>query len=200
MNGITPGANTTVLAGSWDYSGDTFISTGGTYSLGYILNKYNAFIANNLTGTHIVGPVVVGGDAAVSLGGSTTDVDYPHDAPTYTGTYSYTSGTIITLSDVPAYFSPNAMGKEYVLQGAAGNYYDYYFASQFIDFPSAMGILQSEAASFSGQAVEQNGETVALNMGGRYEFTAEQLSAIQNLNFLGRFGMAAIPSYCKGFC
>ena len=188
VTGIIPGADSKVLVGPWDYSSDTFISTGGSYSLGYILNKYNAFIRENYSGTHVVGPIVVGGDAAVSLGGSTTEASYPHNVPDYVGTYSHSSGTVTTLSDIPVYFSKAAEGRAYSLVGAAGEYDDYYFTSWFVDFDAAMSSLQAEAAGFDGEPVEAGSGIVELAMGGKYAFTAAQLSGIASLDLKGTLG------------
>ena len=188
-----------VIAGSWDYTGDTFLSTGGSYSLGHILSNYNVFVENNFTGTHVVGPMIVGGTASASLGGSTTSATYSHNVPDYFGGVGGNT-TITTVSDIPVYLGTGENGKSFVLMDGTGQqYFDYYFTDDFVDFSAAMAALRGEASSFSGVSVnlkntaktdgyEVKDNTVKLDVGGSYEFTAAQLASISVLDIQGNFG------------
>ena len=178
---------------------EAFTSKGGVYSLGYILRKYNVFVENDFTGTHVVGPMVVGGKATASLGGSTTSERYPHDVPDYFGKVGG-GKNITTVSDIPVYLGEEELGNTFTLVNGEGkNYFDYYFTSQFIDFGTAMAALQGEAEGFKGVDVdltskekkdgyEISGSTVKLDVGGLYEFTAKELQNIQVLDIQGDFG------------
>ena len=62
------------------------------YALDYILRHYNVFVSGDYLGTHVVGPMVVGGQTMLhgSLGGVTQDTgDYVHTAPSYLEGYAY---------------------------------------------------------------------------------------------------------------
>lgn len=69
---------------------DTFISNGGQYDLGYILNHYNVFSFNELEGTHIIGPVIVRDTALRTRindqpGGRLVVSDYSQGVSSYIG-------------------------------------------------------------------------------------------------------------------
>lgn len=68
-----------------------FESEGGKYTLEYILSNYNVFTSGDYLGSHVVGPMVVGGEArgdgfggySHALPGETGVRNYPHQAPSY---------------------------------------------------------------------------------------------------------------------
>lgn len=183
-----PNESLEILTGQWKPSSDTLISTGGAYTIEYILKNYNVFVETHFKGTHIVGPVAAE-STEVSLGGLSTGGIYPHLVPDYIGD----GKSVITNNlDMKVYFSKNAM--EGVVGPPVGPYgqvyYDYYFAEQFIDWNAAMAALQAEANGFSGKSVDlslmQNGE-LPLAIGGLYELTAEELSSINYIDIIGDF-------------
>lgn len=94
---------------------DTFESNGGSYTLGYILKNYNIFVSEDYAGTHVVGPVIVGGkfknyqnQYGCSFGGLTapSKLDgFPHKVPSYFGGEAEITGnTLNVFSDVGSYF------------------------------------------------------------------------------------------------
>lgn len=94
---------------------DTFESNGGSYTLGYILKNYNIFVSEDYAGTHVVGPVIVGGkfknyqnQYSCSFGGLTapSKLDgFPHKVPSYFGGEAEITGnTLNVFSDVGSYF------------------------------------------------------------------------------------------------
>ena len=185
------GEDVDLFVGHWQKCSDTFISEGGSYSLGYILSHYNVFIRNNMNGTHLVGPHVIGGTAKVSLGGlsviTETEKYAPHNVPDYIG-IKEGDKTVQTDSNIPVYIGKDEPSTSYSLKGNDGEiYYDYYFTSEFIDFDEAMSTLQSEAASFSGIHLSNTETQLKLDIGGSYEFTAEELSKISHLDLIGDF-------------
>ena len=65
---------------------DTYVKNGGAYELPYILGTFNAFVSGDYYGTHVVGPMIVGGNTQLngSLGGTTQQEGaYRHRAPSY---------------------------------------------------------------------------------------------------------------------
>lgn len=65
---------------------DTYVKNGGAYELPYILGTFNAFVSGDYYGTHVVGPMIVGGNTQLngSLGGMTQQEGaYRHRAPSY---------------------------------------------------------------------------------------------------------------------
>ncbi len=94
---------------------DIFESNGGSYTLGYILKNYNIFVSEDYAGTHVVGPVIVGGkfknyqnQYSCSFGGLTapSKLDgFPHKVPSYFGGEAEITGnTLNVFSDVGSYF------------------------------------------------------------------------------------------------
>lgn len=67
---------------------DTFESTGGHYSVDYILNAFNVFSFDTASGSHIVGPIAAKGDLKNLNGGNLTYSNVHH------GVSSYIKGTL----------------------------------------------------------------------------------------------------------
>lgn len=84
---------------------------GEKYDLFYILANYNVFSFENYDGSHVVGPMIVGGNTKSSgLGGVSHRTDgiteYPHTVPSYfKGNVS--NNTITTSSYVPVFIGQN---------------------------------------------------------------------------------------------
>lgn len=179
-----------ILAGKWDYTRDTFLSTGGRYSIGYILAHYNVFVEEQYTGTHVVGPVIVGGTASASLGGVTTGTPYVHDVPSYVQSMNGSNRQIITGSRVPAYVGTN-MGEFRLVEDLSQNktYDDYYYTDEFIDWSKAMQAVSVEAKSYSGESVSVSGSTLQLPLKGRriFEMSSDQLNHLSEIDFEGDF-------------
>ena len=87
------------------------------YTLDYILQNYNVFCSGDYLGTHVVGPMVVGGQTMIhgSLGGTTQDQgSYVHTVPSYLEGYAYNEDDpsnfprIITAHEgMPIYLGPS---------------------------------------------------------------------------------------------
>ena len=108
---------------NWNYEDE-----GGAYTLDYILNHYNVFISGDYLGSHVVGPMVVGGDArGRGFGGLSTKTEsgeverFPHTVPSYYEGYLHSPDNEgmpnITLdnSNLPVY-----LGK-YNFEGVQGS-------------------------------------------------------------------------------
>ena len=106
---------------SWNYEDE-----GGEYTLDYILNNYNVFISGDYLGSHVVGPMVVGGDArGTGFGGLAHNTDSTkqihHTAPSYFEGYLHKieGNGIVNITtgekDLPVY-----LGK-YNFEGANGS-------------------------------------------------------------------------------
>lgn len=121
----------------------TFGDFGESYDIFNILAKYNAFTFDYYEGTHIVGPVAAGGDVKVSIGGTTTKVEYPHTVPCYIGGNAGNGNTIITTSNMPIFINGNIAGnKKYwtMQESPTSLYYNYYYTNdnyKYIDMAEA---------------------------------------------------------------
>ncbi len=121
----------------------TFGDFGESYDIFNILAKYNAFTFDYYQGTHIVGPVAAGGDVKVSIGGTTTNVEYPHTVPSYIGGNAGGGNTIITTSNMPIFINGNIAGnKRYwtMQESPTSLYYNYYYTNdnyKYIDMVDA---------------------------------------------------------------
>lgn len=121
----------------------TFGDFGESYDIFNILAKYNAFTFDYYQGTHIVGPVAAGGDVKVSIGGTTTNVEYPHTVPSYIGGNAGGGNTIITTSNMPIFINGNIAGnKRYwtMQESNTSLYYNYYYTNdnyKYIDMVDA---------------------------------------------------------------
>lgn len=120
---------------------------GGEYSLAYILSHYNVWTFEDYKGTHVVGPMVVGGNAGrttlngsdssgtLAVGGlSTTNTEeYPHLVPSYFKGQANISN-VITASSVPLYLGTVNNSKAWQITGSNHIIYeDYYFTDDYID-------------------------------------------------------------------
>lgn len=132
--------NSVVFAGVESTTTNTFESDGGEYSLDYILNQYNVFVKENYEGTHVVGPVITGGDFSNHLGGLTapSPVDgYPHKVPSYIkGSANIGGNTINAYSNVNAYLGTVNKGKTFYLMSSIStqNPNGILFTDNYVDF------------------------------------------------------------------
>lgn len=180
------------LIDHWEPLTETYLDwPGASYSIGYILRKYNVFVQNDYTGSHVVGPVVAGGTVTLNgLGGLSYGNQYgaPHGAPSYIGTTKV--NTIITAQPgLPVY-----LGKEmyptgiYVNDGGGvgQDTENYWYAEKYVDFAAAKAQILSEMQGISGTmaklGTDDKGKT--LPAGGCYEFPAGTFGMGQDLNLL----------------
>lgn len=146
---------------------------GEKYDIFNILANYNVFTFDYYHGTHVVGPMIVGGDTVSSgLGGlshknsesSNRITEYIHTVPSYfKGSISATN-TIITSSYVPVFIGTNESYniKDFTLQKASDQLYkNFYFTdtndktNDYVDFDKAKKqfsdqIQAYQNASFTG--------------------------------------------------
>ena len=187
----------------------------GRYEISYILKNYNVFVENDYEGTHVVGPMIVGGTAsrsAASGGGSpslgglstalTTAEHYggaPHQVPSYFGSTSATE--IITgNASIPVYLkkdkgNPMSMAVTYwdEAQGSVVTTPNYiYTADEYIDFAGVKSAVSGEIAALQSASTaatlgEGNGDTYdcTLPAGGVYQFTADAFAKNRKLYLTG---------------
>lgn len=179
------------LIDHWEPLTETYLDwPGASYSIGYILRRYNVFVQNDYTGSHVVGPVVAGGTVTLNgLGGlSYGNHQYgaPHGAPSYIGTTNV--NTIITAQpDLPVYLGvgmyPTGIG---VNDGSGQDTGNYWYAQQYVDFTVAMRQIRAEMAGITGTAGVLGEDNIGktLNAGGCYEFPAGAFARGQDLNLL----------------
>ena len=178
------------LIDHWEPLTETYLDwPGASYSIGYILRKYNVFVENNYDGTHVVGPVVAGGTVTLNgLGGLSYGSPYgaPHSAPSYIGTTKV--NTIITAQpDLPVYLGkemyPTGIG---VNDGSGQDTGNYWYAQQYVDFTAAMSQIRAEMAGITGTAGVLGEDNIGktLNAGGCYEFPAGTFGRGQDLDLL----------------
>ena len=178
------------LIDHWEPLTETYLDwPGASYSIGYILRKYNVFVENNYDGTHVVGPVVAGGTVTLNgLGGLSYGNTYgaPHGAPSYIGTTNV--NTIITAQpDLPVYLDvgmyPTGIG---VNDGSGQDTGNYWYAQQYVDFTAAMSQIRAEMAGITGTAGVLGEDNIGktLNAGGCYEFPAGTFGRGQDLDLL----------------
>ena len=178
------------LIDHWEPLTETYLDwPGASYSIGYILRKYNVFVENNYDGTHVVGPVVAGGTVTLNgLGGLSSGNQYgaPHGAPSYIGTTNV--NTIITAQpDLPVYLGvgmyPTGIG---VNDGSGQDTGNYWYAQQYVDFTAAMRQIRAEMAGITGTAGVLGEDNIGktLTAGGCYEFPAGAFARGQDLNLL----------------
>ncbi|MCF0136150.1 MAG: hypothetical protein HUJ69_06985, partial [Lachnospiraceae bacterium] len=157
-NGLIPtnGSAITVMAGKMEPLSDTFLSKVGPYSIDFILRNYNAFVSGDYDGSHVSGPVVVGGSACnTQLGGiNNTDPEklivsvetiksYKHTIPSYIGTMNEgaTRQILTNNINVPLYLGPEEVGNKWAVQYDQWNAKDndnYWYTSEFVDWDIAM--------------------------------------------------------------
>lgn len=178
------------LIDHWEPLTETYLDwPGASYSIGYILRRYNVFVQNDYTGSHVVGPVVAGGTVTLNgLGGLSSGNQYgaPHGAPSYIGTTNV--NTIITAQpDLPVYLGvgmyPTGIG---VNDGSGQDTGNYWYAQQYVDFTAAMSQIRAEMAGITGTAGVLGEDNIGktLNAGGCYEFPAGAFARGQDLNLL----------------
>lgn len=178
------------LIDHWEPLTESYLDwPGASYSIGYILRKYNVFVQNDYAGSHVVGPVVAGGTVTLNgLGGLSYGNTYgaPHGAPSYIGTTKV--NTIITAQpDLPVYLGvgmyPTGIG---VNDGSGQDTGNYWYAQQYVDFTAAMSQIRAEMAGITGTAGVLGEDNIGktLNAGGCYEFPAGTFEMGQNLNLL----------------
>lgn len=178
------------LIDHWEPLTESYLDwPGASYSIGYILRKYNVFVQNDYTGSHVVGPVVAGGTVTLNgLGGLSYGNTYgaPHGAPSYIGTTNV--NTIITAQpDLPVYLGvgmyPTGIG---VNDGSGQDTGNYWYAQQYVDFTAAMSQIRAEMAGITGIAGVLGEDNIGktLNAGGCYEFPAGAFARGQDLNLL----------------
>lgn len=177
----------------------------GSYELGYILSNYNAFVETNYIGTHVVGPMIVGGRAyrwkegtaeeedgsALNLGGLSAEnaLDSyggaPHQVPSY---YGETSATQIITGNmnIPVYLGDKnkTMAVDYKKTGESEvvTTANYVYADSYIDFTTAMKSIQSQMDDIVNnetQTPETNTPT-KLTVGGTYVFDASAFKSVKD--------------------
>lgn len=146
-----------------DGTGKTFIGDGGEYTLSYILSNYNVFTQNDYRGTHVVGPMAVGGNAGrstlnsggggqLAVGGLSVPKEggAPHTAPSYFKGQADIVNTITTDSNVPVYFGTinNTQNDKYTLVNKGHQYKTYYFTDTYIDFNDAMSKIKADSKKY----------------------------------------------------
>ena len=151
---------------------------GEQYNLFYILGNYNVFTFNYYYGTHGVGPMMVGGEAAkqsangngeaaigdgkLNIGGTTTRVDSPHNAPTYIKGNANIVNTIQTDSNVPFFVGKTNSTSKYTIQDIDDkNYYNYYYSDNYVDFNKAEAEIDSQLSQLAKfEGYDTNGKFV----------------------------------------
>ena len=139
------------------------------YDLFYILANYNVFTSDYYKGTHVVGPVAIGGNYSLNgLGGLSHKKEgvneCEHTVPSYLkGAPVGNSGLkdVITRTNVPVFFgielddSGNDINLNYNNKTLTGNnnelYYNYYFTEKndYINFDNAMSNISNQIKTFS---------------------------------------------------
>lgn len=149
VNYETYGIGVRAIPPNHDGTGKTFIGDGGEYTIEYILSNYNVFTFDYYTGTHVVGPMAVGGNTTITGAGGVTgeSIPYSHTVPSYfKGSLSV--NTVITHSNVPLYLGLANQDKSFYLVGDNGEYSDYYFTDDYIDFPTAMDAIKEDGLKY----------------------------------------------------
>ncbi len=172
---IMAGMSRTVRA---EESTDTFESDGGRYDLGYILEHYNVFVSGDYSGTHVVGPVICGGNFGNYFGGLSygNPAGFPHEVPSWFGK-DIVSANFKTYSDVTTYVGSQVDMSRHWKLGADGMVHNEQVkvSDRYADF-ARMEDLKEQAASLGkeadrtiSQADLQNGQTISLETGHIYK-------------------------------
>ena len=172
---IMAGMSRTVRA---EESTDTFESDGGRYDLGYILEHYNVFVSGDYSGTHVVGPVICGGNFGNYFGGLSygNPAGFPHEVPSWFGK-DIVSANFNTYSDVTTYVGSQVDMSRHWKLGADGMVHNEQVkvSDRYADF-ARMEDLKEQAASLGkeadrtiSQADLQNGQTISLETGHIYK-------------------------------
>ena len=148
-----------------------FEEDGGNYSLYYILNNFNLFVAGNAKTTHTVGEVAIGGD--FDLSGNMVGKNGANHR-----TSSFVKGKLTNYGG-DAYHPSNDNVYMYVGSGNAGSNITYTSGAQdgpfrinddYMDLNTAFETLKTEINStFSKQAIESNGHTLQFVENGRID-------------------------------
>ena len=171
---ITAGMNTAVRA---EESPNTFEGDGGRYDLGYILEHYNVFVSGDYDGTHVVGPVICGGNFKNYFGGlSYGKVNgFPHEVPSWFGKDT-ASANFDTYSDVITYVGSSVDRSKHWKIGSDGATHNEQVrvSDDYVDF-SRMADLKNQAASLGTEADRiiteadlAKGKTLSLETGHTY--------------------------------
>ncbi|MCF0111293.1 MAG: choice-of-anchor A family protein [Erysipelotrichaceae bacterium] len=157
------GSVITVYAGKYCLSQDTFTSIGGKYDIDYILSTYNVFTPGDYAGSHVAGPVIIGGDAgSTSLGGINNPdetyegiKDYKHEVPSYIGELSQGEKQILTNNkDIPLYLSSKEKGNSWSVvynQWKEKENDNYWYTENFIDWDKAMKAIKKQASDMADE-------------------------------------------------
>mgnify|MGYP002524437489 CR=1 FL=1 len=164
-------ATLAVITGEIPTSTRKFEEDGGNYSLYYILNNFNLFVAGNAKTTHTVGEVAIGGD--LDLSGNMVGKNGANHR-----TSSFVKGKLTNYGG-DAYHPSNDNVYMYVGSGNAGSNLTYTSGAQdgpfrinddYMDLNTAFETLKSEINStFSKQAIESNGHTLQAVENGRID-------------------------------
>lgn len=173
----------------------------GSYEIGYILKNYNVFVADNYIGTHVVGPMIVGGRAyrwnqngeggeaedhssAISLGGLST-VGYPgshngapHQVPSYFGNTSATQ--IITGNPtIPVYVGTAdlTMSVESWNGGLLRTSNYIYTTTGYVNFTAAMDTIKGQMNAIVPAGAGSKTMFTELEAGGTYVFDASAIAS-----------------------
>lgn len=166
----------------------SFEDFGGQYNLFYIIGNYNVFTFDYYYGTHVVGPMIVGGEAAkqqsgsdnaaidsealLNIGGSTVPpyIEYAHKVPSYFKGKANINKTVITSSNVPLFLgNVNGVNQtRYTLQGPENStYYNYYFdegSKTYVNFDEAKAKIKGQMNTLAQfQGVDTNGRFVEIS-------------------------------------
>lgn len=160
-----------VITGEIPTSTRKFEEDGGNYSLYYILNNFNLFVAGNAKTTHTVGEVAIGGD--LDLSGNMVGKNGANHR-----TSSFVKGKLTNYGG-DAYHPSNDNVYMYVGSGNAGSNLTYTSGAQdgpfrinddYMDLNTAFETLKSEINStFSKQAIKSNGHTLQAVENGRID-------------------------------
>lgn len=169
-NGFSLVAEEVLLCNGWEMADDTFLSDGGSYSIGYILSNYNVFLELDYVGSHVVGPFIIGGTATMSgnLGGVSAgeEMSAPHTVPDYLGGYGAQTAIIVTARDeTPVYFGEkmyrDQTGVE--IKCAANKTSDnYWYAKQYVSFADAWQDIAEEARNVASDGALSAEESARL--------------------------------------
>lgn len=166
---------TKTVAKVGEITDSTYTDDGGKYSLAYILSNYNVFTFDEYRGTHVVGPMIVGGYAgrttlngdssgSLAVGGLSNTAgnvkEYPHMVPSYFKGELKLSGSVITASDVPLYLGTinNISNKNWDMVGPNNSVYTkHYFTDKYVDFDKAKSQIKNEMKAFKEYSGLDNG-------------------------------------------
>lgn len=131
---------------------DTYESNQGKHDIAYIHSNFNIFIQESYEGTHVVGPMLVGGHTTMTgnLGGLSgipdTDIEkhYQHQVSSYwkgeTDTFNDRGKLPVVITgrkDLPIYFG--LANKEFYKGKLNPEITPYYFTDSYFDFDAAFG-------------------------------------------------------------